>query len=193
MTIADVWRPAVAKTYTNILYNAVLVITASLVVALSAQIVIPLPFTPVPVTGQTLAVLLIGAVLGSARGVLAILTYLAEGALGLPVFAGGKAGLAIIAGPTGGYLIGFVIAAFVTGYLAERRWDRNIVTSFLAMSIGNIIIFALGLLILGSYVGFDKVLALGFYPFLIGDVVKLALATLLMPLGWKALQKFGKI
>lgn len=192
MTLVDVWRPAVAKTYTNILYNAILVITASLLVALSAQIAMPLPFTPVPVTAQTLSVLLVGAVLGSARGTLAILTYLAEGAVGLPVFAGGKAGLAVLAGPTGGYLIGFVVAAFVTGYLAERRWDRNVVTSFLAMSIGNVIIFAFGLLILAGYVGFDKVLALGFYPFWMGDIVKLALATFLLPLGWKALQISGK-
>src|SRR4030065_811462 len=103
MTLVDIWRPGIAKTYTNLLYNTILVITASLLVALSAQIAIPLPFTPVPVTAQTLAVLLIGAVLGSARGALAILTYLAEGAAGLPVFAGGKAGLALRAGaPRGG-------------------------------------------------------------------------------------------
>lgn len=193
MTLVDVWRPSITKTHINLLYNLTLVVGASLLVAVSAQVAVSLPFTPVPVTAQTLAVLLVGAILGSSRGALAILTYLAEGSVGLPVFAGGKAGLAVLAGPTGGYLIGFVIAAFVTGYLAERRWDRNIVTSFLAMSIGNIIIFAFGLLILGSYVGFNKVLALGFFPFLVGDIVKLALATLLLPIGWKALQKFGKI
>lgn len=193
MTLVDVWRPSITKTHINLLYNLTLVVGASLLVAVSAQVAVSLPFTPVPVTAQTLAVLLVGAILGSSRGALAILTYLAEGSVGLPVFAGGKAGLAVLAGPTGGYLIGFVIAAFVTGYLAERRWDRNIVTSFLAMSIGNIIIFAFGLLILGSYVGFNKVLALGFSPFLVGDIVKLALATLLLPIGWKALQKFGKI
>lgn len=193
MTLVDVWRPVVTKTHISLLYNTVLVMGASILVALSAQIAIPLPFTPVPVTAQTLAVLLIGAVLGSARGALAILTYLAEGAVGLPVFAGGKAGLAWLAGPTGGYLIGFVLAAFVTGYLAERKWDRNIFTSFLAMSIGNVIIFAFGLLILASYVGFDKVLALGFYPFLVGDIVKLVLAAFLLPLGWKAQQISRKI
>lgn len=193
MTLIDVWRPSITKTHINLLYNLTLVVGASVFVALSAQVAIPLPFTPVPVTAQTLAVLLIGAVLGSARGALAILTYLAEGTARLPVFAGGKAGLAWLAGPTGGYLIGFVVAAFVTGYLAERKWDRNILTSFLAMLMGNVIIFIFGLLILQSYVGVDKVLALGFYPFILGDMVKLALATILLPVGWKILKFTGKI
>ncbi len=193
MTLADVWRPSITKTHINLLYNLTLVIGASLLVAVSAQIAVPLPFTPVPMTAQTLAVLLLGAVLGSVRGTLAMLTYLAEGAVGLPVFAGGKAGLAWLAGPTGGYLIGFVVAAFVPGFLAERKWDRNIFSSFLAMLIGNVIIFAFGLLVLQSYVGMDKVLALGFYPFILGDMVKLALATILLPAGWKILRISRKI
>jgi len=193
MTLVDVWRPVITKTHINLLYNTVLVMGASILVALSAQIAIPLPFTPVPVTAQTLAVLLIGAVLGSARGALAILTYLAEGAVGLPVFAGGKAGLAWLAGPTGGYLLGFVLAAFVTGFLAERKWDRNIFSGFLAMLIGNVIIFAFGLLVLQSYVGVERVLELGFYPFILGDIVKLALATILLPSSWKILKLSGRI
>ena len=193
MTLVDVWRPVITKTHINLLYNTVLVMGASILVALSAQIAIPLPFTPVPVTAQTLAVLLIGAVLGSARGALAILTYLAEGAVGLPVFAGGKAGLAWLAGPTGGYLLGFVLAAFVTGFLAERKWDRNIFSGFLAMLIGNVIIFAFGLLVLQSYVGVERVLELGFYPFILGDIVKLALAAILLPSSWKILKLSGRI
>ncbi len=193
MTLIDVWRPSIPKTGINLLYNVTLVIGASLLVAVAAQIAVPLPFTPVPVTAQTLGVLLIGVVLGSVRGTLAMLTYLAEGAVGLPVFAGGKAGLLWLAGPTGGYLVGFVIAAFVTGFLAERKWDRNVLTSFLAMLIGNVIIFIFGLLVLQSYVGMDKVLALGLYPFVLGDIVKLALATILLPVGWKILKFTGKI
>src|SRR4030067_1839590 len=112
MTLVDIWRPGIAKTYTNLLYNTILVITASLLVALSAQIAIPLPFTPVPVTAQTLAVLLIGAVLGSARGALAILTYLAGGAAGLRVCAGGKAGLAWVGGAARGGICWFVCFSF---------------------------------------------------------------------------------
>lgn len=112
----------------NIAGQVALVVAGSLLVALLAQVSIPLPFTPVPVTGQTLGVLLVGGALGSRLGAASLALYLGEGAIGLPVFAGGVGGLPV--GPTGGYLVGFVLMAYVVGYLAERGWDRSWGRSF---------------------------------------------------------------
>ncbi len=127
MVCADIFRPSVRR-YAGV-YDAALILGASLLIALSARIAVPVPFSPAPITGQTLAVLLVGALLGSRRGALSVLAYLAEGAMGLPVFAGGGAGILWLLGPTGGYLFGFIAAAFVTGWLAERGWDRRFVTT----------------------------------------------------------------
>jgi biotin transport system substrate-specific component len=189
MTYADTLRPSV-KGYA-LLYDVALVVGGSLFVALSAQLAIPLPFSPVPVTGQTLAVLLTGMLLGSRRGSLSLLTYLVEGGLGLPVFAGGTAGLARLTGPTGGYLIGFLAAAFLVGMLAERGWDRRTGTTFLAILLGNAVIYAFGLPWLAHFVGGERVLALGVLPFIPGDLWKLLLATMLLPWGWKLLNQNG--
>lgn len=189
MTYADVLRPS-TKGYA-LAYDAALVVAGSLFVALSAQFAIPLPFSPVPVTGQTLAVLMTGVLLGSRRGSLALLTYLAEGALGLPVFAGGVAGLARLTGPTGGYLIGFVAAAWLVGLLAERGWDRRPETTLLAMLFGNVLIYAFGLPWLARFVGTERVLALGLFPFIAGDLWKLLVATILLPWGWRLLNQRG--
>ncbi len=168
--------------------DALLILSGSLFTALMAQIAIPLPFTPVPITGQTLAVLLVGAALGSRRGALSMATYLLEGALGLPVFAGGAAGLVRLRGLTGGYLLGFLAAAFITGWLAERGWDRRPSTTALAMLIGNAIIYLFGLpwlaLFLGGFLGPKGALALGLLPFIPGDLLKLALAAFLLPSAW---------
>ncbi len=161
-----------------------LILVGSLVVALSAQISVPLPFSPVPVTGQTFGVLLVGALLGSRRGALSLLAYLGEGALGLPVFAGGTGGLVRLAGPTGGYLLGFVAAAFLVGRLCERGWDQRLLTAGAAMLVGNAIIYLFGLPWLARFVGPDKVLALGLLPFIPGDLLKLTLAALALPGGW---------
>lgn len=171
------------------LYDSSLVLGGSLFLALSAQIAIPLPFSPVPITGQTFAVLVIGMLFGRWRGATAVLAYLAEGCAGLPVFAEGKAGLAVLLGPTGGYLASFVPAAFLAGYLAERGWDRKISTTFLAMILGNIIIFGLGAAWLSKFVGANNALSMGVYPFLAGDVVKIGLATVALPGAWKLLGK----
>lgn len=173
------------------LYNLLLILGGSLLIAGSAQIAIPLPFSPVPITGQTFAVLLMGATLGSKRGALCVLTYLTEGVAGLPVFSGAGAGIATLAGPTGGYLVGYLAAAYLTGWLAERGWDRRLRSNFLAMLLGNVVIYVFGLAWLGVLVGYDKVLALGLLPFIPGDLLKLAIATGLLPLAWKVARPRG--
>jgi biotin transport system substrate-specific component len=176
----------------GVVRQVILVLGGSLLIALAARIQIPLPFSPVPVTGQTFAVLLLGALYGSKRGLATVLTYLVLGTLGLPFFAGGASGLARLAGPTGGYLVGFVAAAFVVGVLAERGWDRRLWTAAVAMILGNLVIYAAGVAWLARFVGWDAVLATGVLPFLAGDALKIALATLLLPAGWKLLRRSAR-
>uniref|UniRef100_A0A7C5VJD5 Biotin transporter n=1 Tax=Thermus caliditerrae TaxID=1330700 RepID=A0A7C5VJD5_9DEIN len=169
-----------------------LALAGSLLVALAARISIPLPFTPVPLTGQTLAVLLVGAALGSRLGFLALLAYLAEGALGLPVFAGGTGGLAKILGPTGGFLLAFPLAAGLVGLLVERfGLDRSFLGTLAAMLAGNALLYLVGLPWLaawlmgaGKFGGTGALLAMGLLPFIPGDVVKAVAAALLLPRAW---------
>ncbi len=189
MVYADLIRPR-ARTH-GLAYDALLITAGSLLVALSALIQIRLPFTPVPITAQTLAVLMIGVLLGSRRGALTLLAYLGEGLAGLPVFSGGGFGLPHLLGPTGGYLLGFVAAAYVVGWLAERGWDRRLLSALAAMTIGNLVIYAFGVSWLGRMVGFNQAIALGASPFAVGDLLKIALGTALLPLGWRALVKLG--
>lgn len=187
MVYVDAFRPSIKRHAA--LFDLGLILGGSLFIALSAQIVFRLPFSPVPITGQTLSVLLVGALLGSRRGMLSLLAYLAEGAAGLPVFSGGGAGLIWFLGPTGGYLLAFVPAAFVTGWLAERGWDRRVATTMLLMLAGNVVIYVGGLSWLGLQVGFDRALPLGLYPFIVGDVAKSLLATALLPSAWRLLHR----
>ncbi len=161
-----------------------LVLAASLFIGLMAQVSVPLPFTPVPITGQTFAVLLVGAALGARRGSLAVLTYLVEGLAGMPVFAGGTGGLAHLLGPTGGYLLGFVAAAWAVGRLAERGLDRRLRSAWLAFLAGEIVLYACGLPWLAVFVGPSKALSLGLFPFLPGDLVKVILAAFALPSLW---------
>lgn len=170
---------------TGLAHDAACVVVASLFVAVCAQINIPLPFTPVPLSGGTLGVLYAGALLGSRRGAMAVLLYLLEGSSGLPVFSGGAAGAAHLFGPTGGYLAGFVAGAYVTGLLAERGWDRTPLKAFFAMLAGSLPIFALGLLVLSRFVPSETLLAQGLWPFVPGDLLKSAVSAGLLPLGWK--------
>jgi len=187
MTYADVLRPTLKRQ--ALLYDISLIMGGSIVLALLSQLAIPLPFTPVPITGQTFGVLLIGALLGSRRGPLTILAYLTEGALGLPVFAQGLAGPAVFAGPTAGYLLGFIGAAFVVGLLAEHGWDRGLGSTFVMMTLGTAIIFLGGALWLGSFVPWNQVIAMGVLPFLPGALIKISAATLLLPAGWKFIHR----
>ncbi len=164
--------------------NVLLVFAASFFVALFAQISIPLPFTPVPLTGQTFAVLLMGATLGAKRGAASLALYTVEGVLGLPFFAGGASGLAKLLGPTGGYLVGFIVAAYVIGLLAERGLDRHWRTAFIPFLIGSAIIYLFGILWLAFFLGLPGAIAGGLLPFLIGDLIKLILAWIALPSAW---------
>jgi biotin transport system substrate-specific component len=186
-TIADVLRPCEKRRAG--FYDIALVVGGSLVIVLSARVAIG---WPVPVTGQTFAVLMIAALLGSRRGCFAVLAYIAEGAAGLPVFAHGRAGFAVLLGPTGGYLAGFIAAAFIVGLLAEKGWDRRIGTTVLAMVFGNIAIYFFGLFWLCCLMGVKRtVLTAGLYPFILGDLTKIVLAAILLPAGWRLLGYIG--
>ena len=156
----------------SIPHNILLIIGGSWVVALMAQISIPLGFTPVPITGQTFAVLLIGCAFGAKKGGLSLLLYLLQGSTGLPFFANGSAGLATLLGPSGGYLIGMFFASIVIGTLSEKRLDEDYMSSLVIFSLAHIIIFSFGLLWLGKYVGYNHVVSLGLFPFIPGLVVK---------------------
>ena len=168
------------------LRDLLLIATGALFLAALAQIEIVLPFTPVPITGQTFGVLLIGAVLGSTRGAASILLYITEAALGLPFFAGGASGLRVLTGATAGYLVGFIVAAYAVGWLAERGLERSLRTSIIPFLAGTLIIYAGGVAWLSVVLGsFSKAVALGLLPFLAGDVVKLIAASMVLPGAWK--------
>ncbi|MDT7809122.1 MAG: biotin transport system substrate-specific component [Acidobacteriota bacterium] len=173
--------------------SAALVVGFSLLTALAAQVVVPLPFTPVPLTAQTFAVLLTGALLGPRLGALAMLAYLAEGAAGLPFFRAGTGGVQQLSGVTAGYLFAFPAAAFVTGLLAERGWDRRFTTAAAAMALGSVLILAGGWawLALMFRTG-EEAFRLGVAPFIVGDVVKIALAAAALPSGWALLRRTGQ-
>jgi biotin transport system substrate-specific component len=186
LTLADVAVPR-----SSALTNVLLVVAASLLTAGASQLEIRLPWTPVPITGQTFAVLLTGIVLGARRAFLAQCLYLLEGACGLPFFAGGAAGVLRLVGPSGGYLMAFPFAAAITGALAERAWDRKPVTLFLTMLAGSVVIFLLGLAQLSRFVPGGALLSAGLVPFIPGDIVKALLAAGVFPLAWKFASRPG--
>lgn len=175
----------------KILRYGVLMVVGSLLLTLAAKVQVP--FYPVPMTMQTLVVLGIGMAYGWRLGGATVLLYLAEGAAGLPVFAGTPEkgiGLAYMLGGTGGYLLGFVLAAGICGRLAEMGWDRNVLTTALAMFIGNVVIYVPGVLWLGALFGWDKpILEWGLTPFLYGDLMKLVLAAIILPLAWQLVRR----
>jgi len=169
--------------------SAGLVIVFSLFIAACAQFAIHIG--PIPITGQTFAVLLTGALLGSRLGAAAVIAYLIEGAIGLPFFAAGGAGLVRFFGPTGGYLVAFPAAAFITGAFAEHGWDKRYLTAVAAMAIGSIVIFLGGWAWYAVLTNTPPVAAfkLAVAPFLLGDVIKIALCAAVLPTGWALLKK----
>ena len=178
MNYTDILHPQnpVHSRYANI----VLVLGTSWLIALSAQITFQIPFSPVPVTGQTLVVLLCGLILGKNLAAAAVGTYLLQGAAGLPFFAGGKSGIAALLGPTGGYLFGFLAAAYIVGMLSELRYRRSPLQAATTLLLGNIVIYLFGLTWLVRFTGEAQALQLGLYPFLVGDAVKLVLAIVII-------------
>lgn len=165
----------------SVLRRVILVALGTALLTLSAKMNLPLPY--VPMTLQTLVVLMIGAAYGWRLGTLTVIAYLGEGAIGWPVFAGPTAGLAPFFGPTAGYLVGFAAAAFVTGWLSERRWDRSVPLLFVAMALGHIIILAAGFgwLAFGMKLGANKAWLVGIVPFIATSVIKNALGAALVP------------
>ena len=166
-----------------------LVFVFSLLTALAAQIVIPVG--PVPITAQTFAVLLTGALLGSRLGALAMIVYLLEGASGLPFFYGGHGGITHLFGPTGGYLVAFPAAAFVTGAFAENGWDKRLLTAVAAMFAGSAIIIVAGWAWFSfvTHTAPGVAFKLSIAPFLVGDIIKIALAAAVLPTGWSLLKR----
>lgn len=169
------------------------VVGFALLTAVLAQVRIPLGFTPVPITGQTFAVLLAGAALGARRGAASQALYVALGAIGLPFFAGGDGGWAVATGPTAGYLVGFVVAAALVGHLAEQGQDRRMASAIPAFVAGTVVIHSLGAAWLAHSLGIpltgeagaSSAISLGVAPFIVGDVVKAAAAGLLLPAAWR--------
>lgn len=175
----------------GLLVDVLLVVAGAGLVALCAQIEIPLAFTPVPISGQTFAVLLVGASLGPLLGASSLLLYFCVGLIGAPVYSGGDGGWEIVHGATGGYLVGFIAAAVLTGWLARRRWDRHFNSAVAAMLSGSVVIYSFGLPWLAKEIGtgLEGTLEAGLYPFVIGDLIKLYLAGMLLPGAWKLVKR----
>jgi biotin transport system substrate-specific component len=171
--------------------DVALIALGAALVALAAQIVIALPFTPVPITGQTFAVVLVGGALGVVRGAASLALYLVLGLVGMPVYSEGGSGWDVLSGATGGYLIGFLLAGAVTGLLAEKRWDRRLSSSIAAMLTANVVIYLVGVpwLAGAADLGLEEALEKGLYPFVVGDLLKLYLAGALLPFAWKLVDR----
>lgn len=190
-TLALAASPSAARS--KVAWRLLLAFAGSWLVAGLAQIEIKLPFTPVPITGQTLGVLLVGASLGAGLGGVSMALYLAQGAIGLPFFSGGDSGAEFLrlSAVTGGYLWGFVLSAVVVGLLAERGWDRSIRSSIGAMFLGEVVLYLVAIpwLMQALDVGLGEALELGLAPFVVGDTIKLLLAAGLLPAGWRLVGK----
>ena len=180
MEIFDKQRPT-----TSFLIKMFSVLVGTLLITLSSYVTVPL--YPVPVTAQTLVVLLIGLSFGPQLSFLTLSVYLLQGAAGLPVFAGGAGGLSTLFGPTGGYLFGFVAAGLLLGLLARRGFGKNFVTTIIAMLAGNAVIYLFGVTWLANFIGIENAVKHGILPFLYGDALKIFVAATIVPVAWKLL------
>jgi len=176
---------------TTVLTSAVLLVVGVGFVALASQIAVTLSFTPVPITGQTFAVAVVGTTYGANLGGLTLLAYWVVGMLGAPIYSEGEGGWDKATSPSAGYLVGFIVAAYLMGFLAERRWDRRLSSSISLMLCGSVVIYALGLAWLryDYSPSFSAALEDGLYPFLVGDLVKLYLAAAIVPLAWRGVER----
>jgi biotin transport system substrate-specific component len=182
---------AVTIPFDGVAADVALVIVGACLIAFSAQVSILLPFTPVPVTGQTFGVLLVGSALGGIRGGASGLVYVLLGVAGAPVYASGAHGFSVLSGATGGYLVSLPIAAALVGFLAERRWDTKFSSALGAMLTGNVVVYLIGLpwLAVVLNTNLEKTLEFGLYPFVPGDLVKLYLAAALLPGAWRVVKR----
>jgi biotin transport system substrate-specific component len=182
LVLADLLPKSLAR-------EVVLVAFGVLLTALAAQVIIPLPFTPVPITGQTFAILLLGAAYGPARGAWTLLAYLAVGAVGVPVYTEASGGYEVFLGATGGYLVAFPIAALVVGALARRGWDRKVLGTAVAFAVGSLVVYGIGVPWLAIVTGMSlpAAVAAGAIPFLVGDAIKALLAAAALPIAWRLL------
>lgn len=178
---AAVW-PAAGSTAGRALRAALLALAGSLFIAVCAHIKVPM--YPVPMTMSTFAILVVGMAFGWRLGLATVLLYIVEGMAGLPVFTNPGASPAYLLGPTGGYIVGFAVAAALTGWLAERGWDRTLWTAIPAMALGTACILGLGVAWLSTLIGLDKAIAAGLMPFLWGALVKIGLAAAVLPGAW---------
>ena len=176
----------------TLVMDIVLVVAGAALVTVLAQVAIPL--WPVPITGQTLAVLLVGSTLGWARGAISMVLYAVLGLVGLPVYSDGSHGATVLFGATGGYIVGFIISAALVGWLAERQWDRKILKAIVTFVAGSVVVFAIGLpwLAVVLHTDLPTTLQYGLYPFIIGGIIKAAIAAGLLPLAWWGADKLAK-
>jgi biotin transport system substrate-specific component len=176
----------------GIIMDIVLVAAGAALTAIAAQVTVPL--WPVPITGQALAVLLVGSTLGALRGALSIVLYVVLGIVGLPVFSEAAQGFHVVAGPTGGYIVGFVAAAALTGWLAQRSWDHGIAGAIVSFAAGTVVVFAVGLPWLALSLGLtlEQTLEGGLYPFIIGGIVKALIAAGVIRLAWLGMNRLDR-
>jgi biotin transport system substrate-specific component len=176
----------------TLVMDIVLVVAGAALVTVLAQVAIPL--WPVPITGQTLAVLLVGSTLGWARGAISMVLYAALGLVGLPVYSDGSHGAGVLFGATGGYIIGFIVSAALVGWLAERQWDRKVLKAIVTFIAGSVVVFAIGLpwLAVVLHTDLPTTLQYGLYPFIVGGIIKAAIAAGLLPLAWWGADRIAK-